>query len=85
MFKYLFVVVVGLIALIILFSQCRGIGDRFRERMDEFHERRKERREDRQDWWRDRRDAPPPFEGGGDEEKKERDMFHRFGRFRRGN
>ena len=87
MFKYLLFVVIGLVCLIILFSQCRGIGERFRERMDEFQNRRQERMHDRREWKEHRWDRqPPPIdEEQGEDDGRRRHIFNRFGRFRRDN
>lgn len=88
MFKYLLFAVIGLVCLIILFSQCRSIGDRFRERMDEFQKRRQERMHDRREWrerrW-DRQQSPPIDDEQGEDDGHRRHIFNRFGRFRRDN
>lgn len=72
MFKY-FVAIILILALWVMAQRgCRGIGDRFRDRMDDWRQHRQERFEDRREHKED-----------GDEGRKRMFDGHFFDRFRK--
>ena len=80
MFKYFLCLLLILVCLVVLQRGCKGIGERWNERMEEFRERRENRKEERQDWWQGRRRDTPVDPADDDESKKEH-MFERRGWF----
>lgn len=59
--KYLVMIAVILALVLCVQRGCRGIGERWRERMDNFRERREERFEERRERWQDGRDGEKYF------------------------
>jgi hypothetical protein len=58
---------------IVAMHGCKGIGERFRERMDQFREKREERREERRENWEEsNKDRREWFDG-------RRHFFRRLG------
>ena len=51
MFKYVAALVIICLCFVFFVSSCKGIGERFRKRMDEFRERRQEAIDDRKERW----------------------------------
>lgn len=69
----LVLVAIILVLWIVAMSGCKGISERFKERMDQFREKREERREERREHWED---------FGGDRREwfdGRRHFFRRFG------
>jgi len=81
MFKYVLGILLILVCLVVLQRGCKGIGERWHERMDEFRERREHRREERQEWWHGRRERNPIDDRKDDEGFKREHIFHRRGWF----
>lgn len=78
MFKYFLAMLLILVCLVVLQRGCKGIGERWQERMDQFREKQKERQDKRHEWWQDRREGNDQGDDG--EEISKRKRFFEFKR-----